>query len=550
MDSPKKSIGKKFFDPNFKPDIVPEARQRVMDYYHLHFFPHVFSYYKSKYSEIERHFPEQKEEIENIIKDNDLRKKGPIDPELYDQIFNIIEWCGQQLDQFGMLKERKDYEKELESIKAFYEQEYKFIDWNLLFKFPVTLFDEGNVNLTIGGMGEGKSNMLLEMGLSITEASNNFELVTNFKLKGMKKVSNIHFVVNMKSLLEIVCMNAMQNYDNDREGKSHLNKQIIAIIDEGENFVISQRSGSSEVVDFNKIMNMFRKLFTSITLVFHRWDDIPKAIRTNPSLNSIIYKNANKEGSKLGLSIDEVIIELLQKEKVLYLKNIPRSPYLDSRHKSSFCIVDKFNSANSVDIDEILNEAAKYDGEEAPKQVLRILQRVDLENIPDTEITKTISRIITVNEDKIIFCKNKIDFQNIVIKEIKMFYKVDDLTSIKGLKTKIIDSISETWSITKVSEEIDKAFKVKTDEEDISKIDYIICERKELINYLNYFKLSDLKERIIEKRIFTLEEMIFLLDNNISKQKIKILYGQTKEVLEKLNKKYNENDFSSDEIFK
>jgi len=539
MSTEKKNIGKSYFDPNFKPDIVPEFRQRVMDYFHLNFFPHLYQYYQSKKSEIKKYFPDIEEQIETLIKENNLKEKGVIDNNIYDQIFDLIEYTGQELDQFGMLKERKDYDAELENIKSYYENEYKFTDWSLLFKFPILMFDEGHVNLCIGGMGEGKSNMLLEMGLAITEASNNFELVTNFKLKGMKKVSNIHFVVNMKNLLMLVCQNAIKNYEHINNGNEHLCKRIIAIIDEGENFVVSQRSGSSEVVDFNKIMNMFRKLFTSVTLVFHRWDDIPKVIRKNPSLNSIIYKNSDKEGNKVGLQIDQVVIELLQKDQLLYIKNIPRSPYLDSRHKSTFCILDKYNTSNSVDIDEILNEASKWDGEQAPKQILKILERVDLENIPESELIKTISRIDTICRDQIIFCKNKIDYQNIVTREVRKFYNSDDLSVIKGLKTKIADIVSETWSITKVNEQIDKAFQVEKKDQDIKEIkdiDYEISEKEELLKLLTYYSNKQLVEIVNGSyRIYTSKEFNYLLNNKISKSKLKTLYGQSNEVKEKLN---------------
>ena len=182
------------------------------------------------------------------------------------------------------------------------------------------------------------------------------------------------------------------------------------------------------------------------------------------------------------------------------------------------------------------------------------MERVDLENIPETELIKTISRIDIVNRDQIVFCKNKIDYQNIITREVRKHYNADDLTSVKGLKTKIANIVSETWSVTKINQEIDKAFKTEKkdqDIKDIQNIDYQICKKEELLKFVSYYSNKQLT-KIVEGslRLYTKKECNYLIENKISKSKLRTLYGQNKEVIQHLNNISKEEDFIIEEVKK
>ncbi len=533
MESEKKNIGKKYFDPNFKPDIVPQQRQRVIDNFHLNFFPHLEQYYQSKRSEIKKYFPETDQKIQELIKEKDLKNEGIIESDIYNEIWDLIEHCGQEFDQFGMLKERKDFDKEIENIKSFYESNYKYTNWNLIFNLHKELYYDGSINICIGGMGEGKSNLMIALALGVAENSNKYEIITNFKLLNMDQYDDIHFVSYMSELLKIGCINAISNYELKAKGKKHLCKTMIVIIDEGENFIQSQRT-TKELLDFNKILNMYRKIFISLTLVFHRYDDIPRLIRKNPSLTSIMYKNTDKEGDSIGLNLDEVIISLEKSDQLLYIRNIPRIKQLDSDHTSNFTITSKSQPQLSCDIEELIEIASRYDGIEAPREILKELEKVKIEHIPDKDIIKDISRITRTNIDKLIFCKNKIDFLNIIIKQVENYYKLDDIDIIKGLQKKVNNIVSKEWSTIKINKEIEKAFKLDQENINFTNFDYITEDKIKVIEFLKHFKYSELKDIIIEKRLYNKDELLYFYSKGISKSKFKLIYGESNEILELL----------------
>ena len=256
--------------------------------------------------DIEYYSEEEYKKIESLLNDPEttLYEKGVIDDELFRKYWKLIELSGHKLDEFGMIKKKINFEERLAEI----EEEYSYYQWNVIFKLTDFLFKGGKNNIICGGMGTGKSNLVLELSLQAVQ-SGRYELITNLGIKEeYEKNSDIHHVTWLSELLRIVCKNKIKNLELVKEGKNHLQKEMICVIDEAENLFQSARSGSKEIVDFNLINQMARKLQQSWTFIFHRFRDVPTHIRNSPNLNCIIMKGCDLEGNPIQMDLDKAIL--------------------------------------------------------------------------------------------------------------------------------------------------------------------------------------------------------------------------------------------------
>jgi len=524
MEKNEKVKFKKYFDPKFKPDIVPECRSKVIQNYHNRYAPDMLSYYHSKYERIKTWTPEIFQEIELLMDDEktSLRGKGRIDGGTWEKYWSLIEKSGEELDEFGMIKEKINFEERLKEI----EDMYSHIDWNTLFKLDWELFGDGKNNICVGGMGTGKSNLILSLAMACMERSNRYELVTNLGLREGFEFDDIHHVSWMSDCLRIICENKLNNINLEENGKEHLQKTIILVIDEAENFFQSIRPGSKEIAEWNLIVNMFRKLQVSATYIFHRYKDVPAQIRTSPNLNSVILKGCDMDGEPINQPLDRVTIFFKAYNDSINICGIPKCNLLDSTEYSSFSINEEEFPEKSINIKYILRLASDNPSRLAPKIILDYIDRIKIQNFSNEELLSEIKRISKNNLEYMTICDTKTDYFQWIQKQFKEQYSIDDINKVKGITQTIKKVVNEQWSITKIEKNIKKI--------EIKEINYKIAPLDELFNYLQRVKIKDLRVevRINGYRKFSIEEYLQLETFKIPKSKLNAIYGQCKEIVQ------------------
>lgn len=515
---------KKYFDPKFKPDIVPEQRSNVIRNFDNYYAPDMLKYYYSKKERIRTWTPEIYEEIEELMinKENTLLGKGRIDKDIYFKYWILIERSGEELDEFGMVKEKINFEERLKEI----EDNYSHIGWNTLFKLDWELFGDGTNNIVCGGMGTGKSNLILSLALACMERSNRYELVTNLGIKRGNDFDDIHIVSWMSELLRLICENKIKNIELEKQGKGHLEKTIIFVIDEAENLFQSIRSGSKEIADWNLIVNMFRKLQVSATYIFHRYKDVPAQIRTSPNINAIILKGCDIEDNPINEPIDRVKIFFPKYNAYVRMKDIPECPLLDTREISSFGINEEEFPEKSVNIKYVLRLASQTDMNLAPGVIMDYLDRVKLENISKDELLKEVRRISDVNKDYMILADTKTDYFQWIQKKFQDAFQIDDITEVKGVTQTIKKVVNEDWSITRIRRKEEEIKEIK--------IDYRTAPLNDLFKYLQTATLKQLKLEVQEGglRNYLFEEYVQLETFGISRGKLQTIYGQIKAIVQ------------------
>lgn len=514
----------KFFNPKFRQDIVDEQRKRCIDNRHQTYAPHLLSYYDSKVLDIENYTPDTYEEIEALLEDENttLYGKGVISEKLYRKYWKLIEFSGHSLDEFGMIKEKINYEERLAEI----EEQYSYYQWKVLFKLKTELFRGGNNNIVCGGMGTGKSNLVLELALESTQ-NGNFELVTNLGIKEeWEGKSDIHHVTWMSDLLRIVCTNKMRNIQLAKEGKNHLMKEMICVIDECENLFQSIRSGSKSIVDFNKINNMARKLSQSWTFIFHRYKDVPTHIRNSPNLNCIIMKGCDLEGNPIQMDKDKAILYFPKYKSQIKISGIPECKALDTDEYSAFQFEDENFPDKSVDINYILLIASQEKSYNAPKAILSYLDSVRIDNIKREDLIKAITRIDEINRESMVLCDTKTDY-NILIEDIFCKeYGITDLDKIKIVKPIIKDIVNKTWAMERINTNLQEMRD--------KNVNYLMADFDEIFKFLKKNNNPNVKSIVRNNyRDFDKNEYEALLKHGISKTKLRSLYGSIEEIIGK-----------------
>ena len=514
----------RFFNPKFRQDIVDEQRKRCIDNFHQTYAPHLLSYYSSKMLDIERYTPDVFTKIEALLGDEEttLYGRGVIDEELFRKYWRLIELSGHTLDEFGMIKEKINYEERLAEI----EEKYSFYQWNVLFKLKTFLFKGGNNNIVVGGMGTGKSNLVLELALESVQTGN-FELITNLGVREeWEGNSDIHHVTWMSELLRIVCKNKIRNIQLAKEGKNHLMKEMICVIDECENLFQSIRSGSKSICDFNKINNMARKLSQSWTFIFHRFRDVPTHIRNSPNLNCIIMKGCDLEGNPIDMDMDKAVFYFPKLQSQIKISGIPECKALDTDEYSAFQFEDENFPDKSVDINLVLLIASQEKSYNAPQAILNYLDGQRIDNIKREDMIKEVTRLEEIHREQMILCDNKTDYKILIEDAFSQEFGITDIEKIKTVKPIIKDIVNKSWAIQKISNNLQEIRD--------KNVNYLMADFDEIFEFLKINKNPFIKSMVRNNyRDFDKNEYEALLKNGIPKTKLRSLFGEIEEIITK-----------------
>lgn len=512
----------KYFNPKFRQDIVDEQRKRCIDNYHQNYAPHLIQYYCSKMLDIEKFTPKIAKEIEELLNDpkTSLYGRGVISDELYRKYWRLIELSGHELDEFSMIKEKINYQQRLAEI----EEQYSYYQWNVLFKLKEFLFKGGSNNIVVGGMGTGKSNLVLELALESVQ-SGGYELITNLGIKeDYEKNSDIHHVTWLADLLRIVCRNKNRNLKLIKEGNQHLQKEMICVIDECENLFQSIRSGSKEIVDFNLINQMARKLQQSWTFIFHRYRDVPTHIRNSPNLNCVIMKGCDLEGNPIQMSIDKAVLYFPQMQSQIKISGIPECKALDTYEYSAFKFEDKRFPEKSVDINYILLIASQEKSYNAPTKILEYLDGQRIDNIKREDLIKEVTRLEELYREQMILCDNKTDYRILIEDVFTREFGITDLVKIKIAKPIIKDVVDKSWAIQKISSNLQEIRD--------KNVNYITADFDEIFDFLKKNKNPTIKSIVRNHyRDFDKNEYEALEKQGISITKLRSLYGSLDEIV-------------------
>jgi len=520
---PKNKEGR-FFNPKFRQDIVDEQRKRCIDNFHQDYAPHLLSYYCSKMLDIEIYSHEEYKQIEELLNspETTLYGKGVIEDSLYRKYWKLIELSGHKLDEFGMIKEKVNYEQRLAEI----EEKYAYYQWNVLFKLTDFIFKSGSNNIIVGGMGGGKSNLCLELSLEAVQTGR-YELITNLGIKEeWEKNSDIHHVTWLSDMLRIVCKNKIRNLQLVKEGKTHLQKEMICIIDECENLFQSIRSGSKNIVDFNLLNQMARKLSMSWSFVFHRYRDVPTHIRNSPNLNCIIMKGCDLEGNPIQMDIDKVVLYFPVLQSQIKISGIQECEALDTYEYSSFKFEHESFPEKSVDINYLLLIASQEKSYNAPSKILEYLDGQRIENLKREDIIKEVMRIEEVNREQMVLCDNKTDYRILIEDIFTKEFGFTDLEKIKSVKNIIKDTVNKAWAMDRIQSNLQEIRQ--------NNVNYITCDYDEIYKFLKGNKNPTIKSLVRHQyRDFEKNEYEALLKQGISNTKLRTLYGSLDEIIGK-----------------
>ncbi len=305
---------REFFDPGKRIDIVSPARRHLIENFGNRDPEDMKRYLASRMGRIDEKCPDIKEKIDKFMESEEttLYTDKPISEKSWWGWWRLLEGAGERFDEHGQLIAKYNYNPNL--MEGIGEGDGSPVyDFELLFGGILELlFKPGNDNIVYGKKGDGKSNFCLWLG---TEAirTGRYKLVTNLGLIKEYKHPYIYKVSWMSELLKIVCDNRLENIKLEKEGKENKCKWLVCILDECENFITSLRSLSKEVVEFGKFNQMTRKLDLSITMIFHREDDVPKSFRDSPNLNARILKGIDEENHRMPNPQKVAIIDIVSR---------------------------------------------------------------------------------------------------------------------------------------------------------------------------------------------------------------------------------------------
>lgn len=520
-----------FFDTKKQPDIEPSLRDIVYKFAHQRRSEHILNWYLSRKQKMKNFTPEQFNKMEELINnpETSLIDNPTLDLNTWVKYLDILEESKSMLDETSYIKEKKNYEEIIEEM----QERLNTFNYNMLFKFHKAVFEEG-ISIVLGGVGSGKSNLVLKMALDVMQ-SGNYELITNLGIEkdALDKYNDIHYVTSFKDLLLIVAENQINNLKFEKKGQFHKVKNMICIIDEGEQLFQASKGGGDEkeIDSFNLLAQFFRKLNMHVCLVFHSFMDLPAKIRRNPSIVVKIFKNMSPDGEPMDLGKDKAIFEFPKYRRTIVIEGIEKEEILKSKHQSVFILEDFDNyPEKSVNMKYLLRLGLDNDGESLPKRIITELQRERVEYWSEDKLIHEIERIERISREYKVFIDKKTDYLQYIISEFEKEFRLTSVNNVKGLRDKIKSIVNRNWVIESLEEKI----KEKKKEENFN---YKICNKEDLFNYLNKTKLKDILKLVNEDfRIFNLNEYVYLREKGISSNKIRNLYGQVKEIVQKQKK--------------
>lgn len=513
---------KEFYDPGKRVDIVSPARRHLIENFGNRDPEDMLRYYASRIGRINEMCHDIKDKLDKLMANPETTLYGdkPISKKLWMQYWELLEESGERFDEHGVLLPKYQYNPDLmqnigEESNPVYG--YKYMFGGLL----DLLFKPGNDNIIYGKKGDGKSNFMLNLGIEAIK-SGRYRLVTNLGVIKEYKHPDIIKVSWMSELLKIVCNNRIENIKLENEGKENECKYLLCIIDECENFIMSLRSLSKEVVEFNKFNQMTRKLDLSISMIFHRFEDVPKSFRDSPNLNSTILKGIDEEGNRMPNPQQTAIVDIKAIGMRFDIDRIPKNPVLDTRRMSGFSISHKKFPEKSVDLDQIFRIVQDTEPEDTPEAILEYLDTIRLENRSLEELLDMAREVEKDIRKDIYKCKKPEEYMTLAVRAFEEKHEIPDVKQIKNCDRALKKVVSEFWNLYHIE-------KRGADRKDVRDIDYRSCSFDELKVFLEWNTVPAVKGMVgVKYREFNRDEILDLEAVGVSKGKLVVLYGMGK----------------------
>ena len=498
-------------------DIISDARKNVMYHWNDYNPKDMLRYLASKISMIKKHLRNTYEIIQKRLDDPKTTlytNDAMIDEREYFEWWEIIEGSGEEVDQHGYYKPRGQGLPEviIQDTPTIY-------NYNVLFGLCDLLYEKGNVNVCIGAMRSGKSNMMLGLGLNSIQLgyyilSSNLGIKEGYDHKWLKRCTW------MTELLRILCFNKIENIKYIQKGKPLKAMTVNIELDEGEAIMqATSRSDDKTAGMFNKFIQFCRKLDASLSFIYHDEKNLPSSIRNSNNINALIYKGMDKEGKKLENEKEEAIIDFPSRNYSIHLDNIPQCDLLDTDEWSSFDIIDESQPDKSVNMNDIFKIVKDKRSHEVPHAILRYLDNLSFENQPYENVLEMVKNIEKKIRDSYI---NQIDkskqYETIIRREFELCYKIADASKIKFSDQAIKKVASEEYDIFQVEQ--------RKKDLDHTKIDYKKCDFDLLVKFVTKNKTYKIKSIVGEDyREINNIEIRELLNLGILKSKIISVYS-------------------------
>ena len=516
---------KKYYTPDKSIDVISLTRRRVIENTASRNPNDMLALYYAwmgKINEYPEIFKDINEKLEELMEDTDtsLFNNKRVEPKIWFKYMTIFENAGARIDYSGQIVEKPDYNQGYMDSQI---QTVPVYSYSILFQLCRYLFKPGNDNIIVGRKGDGKSNFMLALGLEAIKDDRRFELITNIGIQEWYDHPAIHRNCSwMSDLLRIVCKNRLRNIELLEKGKQDECKYLVCILDECENFISSLRSLSKDVVEFNKFIQLTRKLDLSISMIFHRKEDCPKTFRESPNLNAVIWKGITKEGERLPKPQEKAIIEFIADRFEVWIEGIPQVECLNTQKPSTFSIYDKNFLDKSIDMDDLFGIMREM-GDDDRLLAEKLLQYLDERNILNQSFENLINISEKIEEEIrpfIYSCKKESEYLLLARKKFEGHFGILDIGEVPNGEKALKKVINEHYNMYQIEQ--------REKDNDQSTIDYKNGDFE--IVKLFLFKNPTRKIKSVvnyDYRHFNYDEVRELLNNKISKQKILALYGHS-----------------------
>lgn len=507
------------FSPSKLKDLISPAREKVLKNFSNRCPSDMLDYLAVQSGMVERHLPKVYKEIQEKLETDNTLYTDNLRMAVKDwfEWWQLLEKPGSMLDLHLFVKDRPDFTDMLgqSALKPVYI-------YGDLFNLIDDLFSPGKDNLIYGGKGTGKSAFcfsLLERAVL-----QGYRVATSIKV--LKEKRNDPFIKDnfdicffMSDLLKVISDNMIRVYTYRAKKLDYKISNLIVCLDEGENFMKAKRSGSSEALEFDMFNQLSRKLFTSVSWVFHKKETCPPDFRDSPNLNSNISKGIDEHGEPLPKPKKQAVIKFIKDDRLVCIDHIPDNKYFDTEAISSFSINDPNFPEKSINMKDIIQLTKNKEGVQVPKAILRFLDSIRLENKSYEEILEMSRRIEKEIRPMINNCSNQTQYYTLARKTLEEKYSIADISIIKlaekGLKKVVYDS----YNLYQVEMK-------KTLDEPEGLIKYLDCEFDQVYKFCKNYK-ADIIKGVVGKdyREFEPQEIKDLLELGISQSIVILVYG-------------------------
>lgn len=529
-DEEKKKKKKEYYDHTTRIDEVSPARRNLLNNFANRDSNDMLRYYLSRVGRIEAYqdkakgLDKIKERLDELMEDKEtsLLHSKRLAPDIFFEYYKLIDSVGELFDEYGFLKDKYD-----ESSKVDLSQIQKIYDYDTVHNLIDDLFIPGHDGIMYGAKGDGKSNYALNLAMEAIKQ--NYIVATNIGVLADHPYpwisESIIKVTWMNELLKLVAKNKIKNMTYIKKGLRLKIKNVICIIDEGEQFMTSiSRKTDSSTADYSKFSQLSRKLSLSFCWIFHRFMDVPKTFRESPNLTYKIMKGIDYEGNKLERPKEKAIIEFVGQDYEVFIDGIPKNDILDTDATSGFDIYDKKRLDKSVDIDEIFRICKDVDTDKVPHAILKYLDDIKLENQPIENLYHISRGIFDEVKIKIHNCKNKTEFYTIAKICFQDKYKIPDISLNKPAEKSLKSVINDEWELFQIStreEKIKGSISTQPDKINPRYSDFELIKM-----WISKYNTSMIKAIVeFNYREMSEKEVLELYNYGISKNKLIELYG-------------------------